>query len=57
MLKILYLRRLKSTSFMQNNYISHLVGNYALNPPLASVNTLINLLKDCTIVKRPPGHL
>jgi hypothetical protein len=45
MLKILYLGRLKSTSFIQNNCISHLVGNYALNPPLVSVNTLTSLLK------------
>jgi hypothetical protein len=33
MLKILYLERLKLISLMQNNYTSHLVGNYTPNPP------------------------
>jgi hypothetical protein len=45
MLKILYLRRLKLTSLIQNNYISHLVGNCTPNPPLAFANTLTSLLK------------
>jgi hypothetical protein len=60
MLKILYLGRLKLTSLIQNNYISHLVGNCTPNPPSSICEYPYDppeeqeLAPNCYIIKRPP---
>jgi hypothetical protein len=46
MLKILYLGRLKLMSLMQNNYMSHLVGNCTPDPPFGICEYPYDLLEE-----------